>query len=497
MGVIIRQGIKHSLVNYIGAGIGVLSMLFIYPLNTEAYGLARFLTDATLLFVPVTLLGANSLPVRFFPRFADNAGNKGFLGWLLLLSLAGSILTLAVAALSWKHIMSYYSGISHLYTSYLIFFLPILILRAISILLVNYTSNFHRIVIPSILTDLLLKISLPILILLLYWDIIDYPGLVLGLVFTFALSVAGLLAYLGHLGQLSFRIHWSSFKGPVITEIKDYAFYGFAGSLSSTIAVSLDVFMIGSMIGPAATGIYGIASIMANLINRPAAALSMIAGPLISEAFSHGRLGEVGDIYRKSAINSLVPALLIFLLIMVNMDEIYSIMPNSRSIESNYDALVILGLGFLLGQTSGISSEIMIYSRLYKLHLTAVLILALSNIALNLVLIPIMGITGAALATMISTLSYSSFKMLVIHRQLGIQPWSKGMFFLVITGVLAWLAGTYIPMPDHAWLSLFLRSLLVSMVYSILVIQLPVSDELRGLLKDAGKRFMAIRRQFG
>lgn len=491
MGVIIRQGIKHSLVNYFGAGIGVISMLFIYPLNTEAYGLARFLTDATLLFVPVTLLGANSLPVRFFPRFADEQGNKGFLGWLLLLSLAGSILTLFLSGLFWGPIMAYYSGISTLYTSYLIFFLPILILRAVSILLVNYISNFHRIVVPSILTDLLLKISLPLLILFLFLEIIDYPGLVLGLVLTFALSVAGLLLYLAQLGQLSLRIHWPSFRGPILKEIRDFAFYGFAGSLSSTLAVSLDVFMIGSMISPSATGIYGIASIMANLINRPSAALSMISAPLISEAISKGRIDEVGSIYRKSAINGLVPGLLIFLLIMVNMGEIYDIMPNSKAIESNYEALVILGLGFLVGQTSGTSSEIMIYSRLYKLHLVAVLVLALSNIALNLAFIPAMGITGAALATMISTMAYSFFKVFIINRALKIHPLGKGMLYLALAGTLTWIAGTFTPMPENTWLTLVLRSILVSLLYSILVIQLPVSEELRGLLQEARKRLSA------
>lgn len=490
MGVIIRQGIKHSLVNYLGAGIGVLSMLFIYPLHTEAYGLARFLTDATLLFVPITLLGANSLPVRFFPRFADDAGNKGFLGWLLLLALAGSVLTLLLAGIFWERIISYYSGISPLYTSYLIFFLPILILRAVSLLLVSYISNFHRIVVPSILTDLLLKISLPLLILLLFMGWIDYLGLVLGLVANFALSVAGLLAYLWHLGQFSLRVHWPSFQGPVISEIRDYAWYGFAGTISATLAVSLDVFMIGTMISPTATGVYGIASIMANLINRPSAALSLITAPLISEAFAKGQLDEIRGIYRKSAINALVPGLLIFLLIIVNMEEIYAIMPNSEAIASNYQALVILGLGFLLGQASGTSSEIMIYSRLYKVHLTAVMILALSNIALNLFLIPAMGITGAALATMISTLAYSCFKGFIIYRNLQMHPLSRGMIFLSLSGAVTWLVAFYTPMPDNPWIALPLRSMMVTVLFAFLVIRLPVSEELRGLLRDARRRFL-------
>ena len=107
MGVIIRQGIKHSLVNYLGAGVGVISMLFIYPLDAEAYGLARFLTDTAILFIPITLLGANVLPVRFFPTFEDDKNaHNGFLGWLLVLSLVGSLLTVVAAWLACRNYIS-------------------------------------------------------------------------------------------------------------------------------------------------------------------------------------------------------------------------------------------------------------------------------------------------------------------------------------------------------------------------------------------------------
>ena len=49
MGVIQRQSFKYSIINFIGVGIGILSVLFIYPKALEVVGLFRSLFDASVL----------------------------------------------------------------------------------------------------------------------------------------------------------------------------------------------------------------------------------------------------------------------------------------------------------------------------------------------------------------------------------------------------------------------------------------------------------------
>jgi O-antigen/teichoic acid export membrane protein len=484
MGVIIRQGIKHSLVNYLGAGVGVISMLFIYPLDAEAYGLARFLTDTAILFIPITLLGANVLPVRFFPTFEDDKNaHNGFLGWLLVLSLVGSLLTVVAAWLAWKPIMDYYGGISPLYRAYLIFFIPILLLRALIQMLISYISNFHRIVIPSLLNDLLFKISLPVFIYLLYKGWWDYQQLVIGIVFNFVFVFLGLILYLRYLGQWSLSINWPAFRGSIIKEMREYGFYGVLGSISSTLAVNLDVFMIGSMISPTATGIYGIASIMANLINRPQIALGLIAAPIIMKAWKENDMAPIAAIYRKSSINALVPGVLIFLLIWLNLGDIYNIMPNSAVISENRDALIYLGLAYLINLLTGVNSEVMIYSRLFKLHFYAVLLLAGMNIILNYILIQRMGITGAAIATLISFVAYNTFKCVVIYRAFAMHPFTKGTLGLVFIAGGIWVTFHYLILTDSSWINLLLRSSLVSLIFVTAVYLFPISEDINQLIR--------------
>ena len=44
MGVIQRQGLKHTIVSYFGVLIGLFSTIFIYPRVPELYGLFIFFT---------------------------------------------------------------------------------------------------------------------------------------------------------------------------------------------------------------------------------------------------------------------------------------------------------------------------------------------------------------------------------------------------------------------------------------------------------------------
>ena len=80
MGVIKRQGIKQSLVNYFAVAVGAISVVFIYPLDRGTYGLARFIIDGGMFIAPFLMLGFSSVTIRFFPFFKDEErGHNGFL----------------------------------------------------------------------------------------------------------------------------------------------------------------------------------------------------------------------------------------------------------------------------------------------------------------------------------------------------------------------------------------------------------------------------------
>ena len=68
MGVIQRQGLKGSIVSYIGVGIGALSTLYVYPKALELLGLFRSLYDASILVGIMILMGSSTSSIRFFSK---------------------------------------------------------------------------------------------------------------------------------------------------------------------------------------------------------------------------------------------------------------------------------------------------------------------------------------------------------------------------------------------------------------------------------------------
>ncbi len=483
MGVIRRQGLKYVILNYFGIGIGLISMLFIYPLETEAYGLVRFLMDSAVLFIPLSTLGAIALPVRFFGQAEDkSSGHHGFITWLLVLCLAGASVIALSAYLFWGRIIDYYGSVSPLYVLYLYFFIPILILRGAIQVMSMYISNFHRIVVPSLLNDLLIKVSLPIFILLVHFGWWDYQALIVGVLLNFVIVFLGLLVYLHHLDQLSWKIDWAFFKGPLLRQMGVYAGYGVLGSMGASVAVNLDVFMIGTLLSPQATGIYGIAAIMANLINRPLVAITAVAGPIIMKAWEKEDLAEIQSLYKKSSVNSFVAGSIIFLLIILNLDDIYALMPNSLLIGQNQDALFYLGLAYLINLLTGANSEIIAYSKLFRWNFYGILILAVINLILNFILIKQMGITGAALATLISYALYNLFKAIVIYRHYGMHPFTSGLMKIVGLTILVYTLFTLLPLEGHHLINLILRTSLISLIYLTGLWYGHISEDMHSLL---------------
>lgn len=483
MGIITRQGFKHTVVNYVGAAIGLLTTLFVYPLQMEAYGLAQFLMATAVLFIPLTVLGAQSLPIRFFHRFEDpENGHNGFVNWLLLLCLGGGLLTAGLTWIFWERIIAYYATVSPLYPLYLIFFLPILILRGVIQVLNTYISNFHRIVVPSILNDLLIKITLPVFVLLVYSGWWSYRELVIGLVLHFVAVFLGLIIYLNLLGHWSLRINWPAFKGPILGEMREFAVYGILGSMGASVAMNLDIFMISSMISPEATGIYSIAAVMANLINRPLIAITAISAPIIMKAWKEGNRREIETIYQKSAINSLIPGVLLFLLIVLNLQDLYALMPNSDVVRTNELALILLGGAYLINLATGVNAEMMVYSDLFKWHFYTVLILALLNLILNFFLIRAMGITGAALATLISYTVYNLCKGGIVWYKHRMHPFTNSSHKILWIGLGIWIIVNWLPSLDSAVLSIGIRSILITSLYFGLVYLLKLSIDFNELI---------------
>ena len=490
MGVIKRQGIKQSIVNYAGVFLAAFSTIFIYSLDTELYGAARFIIDTAFLLTPFILLGATSLAIKYFPVFkSDENKHHGFLGLLGIQFFLGvsliSLIGLIGIFIYDEQITQWYSKYAPVYSSQFYKIAILAIIISLFNLLYSYTSNFKRIVVPSIFLNLI-KVSLPILILLYYYEYISFALLTNGILGTYIMALVGILLYLSHLGHLFIRPSLELMDKPMFKEMSSFAAFSLFSGIGSMLAFRIDSIMVSTLLDFQNNGVYTISLFIGNAIAIPTGAILQIASPIVADAINKKDFAQVDDLYAKSSLNLLVFGVLFFILVMASILDLFALMPGNDFDPTNgYYIVLTIGLAKLLDMATSINSQIINYSKYYRFNVVSILLMAVINIILNLVLIPKFQVVGAAMATFLSLTLYNLIKVIFIYIKFKIQPFSKATFGVLLIGMLSFGITVLIPDTASAVLNIILKSVLVGGLYILLTLRFKVSEEFNKLWMEA------------
>ena len=201
---------KYSMVNLAGLMIGAVSTFFVYPHALVAYGLFQVLQSVGMIGMPLLTFGANTVAIRFFPRFQDKpSGHHGFVVVLALLCGVGILVSTTVVSIFWDEILHFMQtrakdGADALLPTYFWLALPLAFFYSIGLVLSVYSSNFKRIVIPSLLLDFSQKIIAPLLLIAVWQQWISLETALYGLVAHSMLVMFSLVFYLRWLKEW----HW-------------------------------------------------------------------------------------------------------------------------------------------------------------------------------------------------------------------------------------------------------------------------------------------------
>ena len=101
----------------------------------------------------------------------------------------------------------------------------------------------------------------------------------------------------------------------------------------------------------------------------------------------------------------------------------------------------------------------------------------------NLIMIPLWGINGAAIASLTSTFCFNLFKYLFLLKQYKLQPFNYKYLLVILISILAYYAGYVMPKLDWFVLDILVRSSLVGVVYLVLTVALKISNDLNQYLR--------------
>ncbi len=179
-----------------------------------------------------------------------------------------------------------------------------------------------------------------------------------------------------------------------------------------------DMIMVGALLNTDRAGIYVAATRLAQLVPLCLIAAAAIAAPTIAE------LWTVGDRPRLQRLLT-VSARIVFLATLPLVAGLvlagrFALGLFGSGFEQAYIPLLILTAGHLISVSTGTVGYVMTMTGLEGQAAKIMAGVAAANLVLNAVLIPLLGIRGAALATAISTVSWNLAMLVTIRRERGL-----------------------------------------------------------------------------
>ncbi|WP_339813688.1 polysaccharide biosynthesis C-terminal domain-containing protein [uncultured Imperialibacter sp.] len=492
MGVVIRQSFITTVLTYVGVVIGYVNVLILFPkfLTPEEIGLVRLIPSAAFLLLPLAQLGLAQCTVRFYPAFEKKKNGPGeLLAFGFIGVTIGYLITLVLYNIFREPITAYFAKESGLVNNYQWVILAVLLVMSFQAVAEGYSRALLKIVAANFAKEVLVRVGTSITVLLYAVNIITFPVMVYTMILVYGVSLLYLLGYLAYRKQLSLKFSFSTFERPQLKEMMVYSMYALLGAGGSFIILNIDQIMISGIIGLSWNGIYTTAFYIAVVIEMPRRALTQITTPLISRAFDKHDMVEIDKLYKKVSINQMIAGSLLYTGIAANLNSIFALVPNNEAFIQGVTVVNIIGLGKLLDMTFSLNGEIIVMSKYFRFNVASLVILAILAVVLNLWLIPLYGIDGAAWASAISLFIYNLVKMIFVWMKLGVQPFTwKNVSMLVISGLVL-LAGIYLPAFSNVFLDIFVRSTMITFLFGGAVLLFRISPDVNELVKVVWGRF--------
>ena len=489
MGVVIKQSLKGTILTFIGAGIGFVTQFFIVTkfLDPEVIGLTKVYYEVGALFTSFALLGINAAGMRFFPYFRNpENGNNGFFFYYLMVPLIGTALMTLIYCLCKQPIISFFSKDSDLFGNYFYLVIPLILILTLWQAFENYSNINMRIAFPKGVREVGLRVFTLGAYLLYAFKVINLTGLVLAVLGSYGLCLLLDTVFIAKTQCVSLK-HDPDFITPELKK-QYFKYSGFLilAVLSSGIMHQLDIFMLSNVKdqGLYSVGIYTIAFYMANVIEMPSRSIQSISTPIAASALKAGDFEQANHLYQKVSINQLMISSFLFLLIWVNIDNIYTIIPNGDTFSQGKYVVLFLGLSKIIATTLGFGGVLIQFSRYYYWGLFIAFFVTILTIGTNLYFIPKMGVAGAAFATLIATIISYTYQQYLVHRKVHGNPFTWKTVIMIGIVVSLWGLNHAIPsLSDLSpWLDIVVRSVVIGIIGIILIYTFRISIDFNKIL---------------
>lgn len=471
MGDIKKQGLASTLFSYIGVLIGFANVIFIQPrlLDAVDIGLMRLLLSVGSIVAMLMPLGIGSITMRFFPAIkSDGKKHHGHFTMILLFTLTGCVLITGLLYLFKPAIISFYIEKSPLITEYfdiVWFFAFVLGLIAVYNIL---SSSLYSSGITFFLNDVLVRLLTVAVVVMYYYELFDRTGLVIAFVSIYVIQLLFLITHLARLKVLSFKIDWAFYRSQ---NWRTMLLYGWVMLLTAVASLGIkfvDQIIMGHYLDLSMVGIYSICIFIVAIMEIPYNSLERITNAKMADMWHRNDMQGVFSTYRDSVRYLSIISCVLFALIWTQTENIFSLMP--AEFAAGTDAMRIIALASLINSLTGLNGSVLATSKKYFVGALFLFVLLISAVLLNVVLIPELGMNGAALATCISVALFNALKYVYIWYRYRMQPFDLKTTLLAAVGLAIAFGVGLVPYLGGFWIDSIVRGLLVVVPYGLILL---------------------------
>ncbi|MGH9276271.1 MAG: polysaccharide biosynthesis C-terminal domain-containing protein, partial [Acidimicrobiales bacterium] len=220
-------------------------------------------------------------------------------------------------------------------------------------------------------------------------------------------------------------------------------FWSFAAprGLTGVLAVTLlwfDVLLVGAFLSTREAGVYASASRYVVAGTFALQALGLAIGPQISRLLAEQRREEAGDVFRMATCWLMALSWPLYLTMAIFSPVLMGLF--GAEFRTGSTSLTILALALLVLMGTGNNKIVLLMAGKSSSNLAITGVTLVLNVVLDLWLIPVLGINGAAIGWGVATVVDNVLTTLVLHRAVGLDPFGRA-YPIVAGGALLCFGG--------------------------------------------------------
>jgi O-antigen/teichoic acid export membrane protein len=479
MGIVASQSFKNIISTYLGFFIGAINTLFLYTefLSDEYYGMVGYMLSLAYVVMPFMAFGMHNTLVKFYSTFKTRDSLNSFLTLMLVLPLCIIVPITLITYVGYETIASFLSNKNEIIKDYLWHTLIVAIALAYFEVFFAWAKVQMQTVFGNFMKEVFHRVGAMVLLFLLHFKVIDLEQFMAGLVLVYVLRMLVMTFY-----AFSIKLPKIIFKRvPNLSSILKYSFLIIIAGSIATILLDVDKVMLGHYIDIKEIAYYNVAIFIATVIAVPQRSMHQILLPLSAKYLNEKDFDALEDLYKRSSLNLFIISGFIFLLIVLNINQLYHIIPE----EFSGGLLVVFMISAikLYDNALGSNNAILFNSDYYRIVLVLGVILVVLMILLNILFIPIYGINGAGIATFIAVFIYNTIKLIFVYRKFKMYPFTRYTFKIGLLLVASVLLFYFWEFPFNPILNIALKSALVSILYLVVIYKYNFSEDISLVMK--------------